>query len=157
MKTVVKNKIYHHFNESSTIYETFKSFHIILNFCGFFHNGMNTKPDNVLLEMMKFALSVVYSFVFIILLTLNVLLGEQEPEKTKSFLLRHGSHKLYCIELIFLLLILWNNFYYRREIRMCLQVIDKFDVFYEVRDILLRLAVNIYIHFSFAFIRNVIS
>lgn len=119
---------------SSTIYETFSSFNIVLCFCGFWYNGITTKnKHNPSLESIKILLSILYSLCFLALFVMNVLSGEQEPESQTSILLRHGSHKMYLIELLFLPIIIWSNFYHHIRICDCLQLIDRYDRICQVK------------------------
>lgn len=118
---------------SSTIHETFAPFRISLCSCGFWYNGVITKnKHNALVESTKILLSMFYSLFFVALFILNVRWGEQEPATIDSFLIKHGWHKLYLIELLFLPIIIWSNFYHRREICECLQLIARYDVVCQV-------------------------
>jgi hypothetical protein len=105
-------KTYHHlFSTSSTIYETFMPFNVLLNFCGFLYNGMNTTRQQqqqrrqnscATIEIIRITLSVIYTIIFILLFILNVMLGEQEPRSTTSFILRHSGHKVYLLKIFFI-------------------------------------------------------
>jgi hypothetical protein len=114
---------------SPAIYETFVPFNLVLNICGFWYIGVNVNRGR---ENLRFILSIVYSLSFLLLFVMNVRLGEQEPESTTSLLLKHGWHKLYLIEFFILPFIIWNNFYYRKEISRCLHLISLYDVMCEV-------------------------
>lgn len=113
---------------SSTIYETFSPFKVMLCFCGFWYSGKR----NASLERVKIVLSVLYSLFFVTFFVMNVKWGEQEPKTIDSILLKHGWHKLYLIELVFLPIIIWSNFHHRRGISECLQLIDQYDVMCQV-------------------------
>jgi hypothetical protein len=121
------------FFASSNIYETFSPFNILLCACGFWHNGVKAEgKHNASVGSIKVLLSVMFSLFFLTLLIWNVYWGEQEPEHINSTLLKHGSHKLYFIELLLLQVIIWSNFRNRREIFQCLQLIDRYDVLCQV-------------------------
>lgn len=117
------------FFESSTIYETFSPFNKMLCFCGFFYNGCSTKGKHkASVAIVKMVLSLLYSLLFATLFVMNVLWGQKEPESVQSFLLKHGWYKLFLSELIALPIIIWNNFYHRKMIDRCLQLIHQYDV-----------------------------
>lgn len=134
---------FHKITKSSSIYETFLPLSFLLKFCGFYYDGSNSfhvrdtnvghKSNKAALECFKFILSAAYSILFVFLSVMNMILGELEPKTTTSFLLRHGWHKLYILKLLYLSIIVWNNFYFRWELRQCLRLIEKYDRLCEVR------------------------
>jgi hypothetical protein len=113
--------------KTSRIYSAFSLPNVVLCLCGFHFNGMDSSARY------RYVLSALYSIGFLLLFALNVVLGEQEPQVTKSLLLRHGFHKLYLLQFLYLSALVWNNFYYRREIEKCLRTIEEYDVLCEVR------------------------
>lgn len=124
------------FFTSSTIYRTFSPFSILLCCCGFWYNGIITKSKhNATLENFKILLSMLYSLFFLSLFVISALQGQQEPD-SMPFLLKHGWHKLYLIEHLFLPTIIWSNFYHRRQIDECLQLIDQYDALCQVRELI---------------------
>lgn len=122
------------FFTSSTIYKTFFPFSILLCFCGFWYNGIITeRKHNASREAIKALLSVLHFLLFVALFVMNVLWGEREPESTESLLLKHGWHKLYLIEFLFLPIIMWSNFYHRTKLDECLRLIEHYDTVCQVK------------------------
>lgn len=118
------------FFKSSTIYETISPFNRMLCFCGFWYSGgRRTKGEHkASVDVIKFFMSLLYSLFFVTLFVMNVLWGQKEPESVQSFLLKHGWYKLFLSKLIILPIIIWNNFYHRKMIDECLQLIHQYDV-----------------------------
>lgn len=118
-------------SKRDSIYEIFTPINILLSFCGFLYNGMDERQlfTN---KTVKFMLSVIYSTIFVLMFAFNVILGDQEPGSTKSFVLRHGWHKFYLLELLYLAVLIWNNFKHRKNYRKCLKILENFDEICEV-------------------------
>lgn len=113
---------------SSSIYETFQPFNIVLCCCGFWFSGKH----NASLKSIKSFLSVLYSLYYFTFFVLKAIWGEQEPKMVDSFLMKHGRHYLFLSELLFLPIIIWSNFYNRQRINECLQLIDRYDTVCQV-------------------------
>lgn len=119
------------FTESSNIYETFSPFSQVLRCCGFWYNGSRSK-QTATRSAIKVLLSVMYSLMFCWFCYRNIVSGPQEPQEMSSLLMKHGFHKLYSMELFFLPSFIWSNFYYRKELDECLQLLNRFDVICQV-------------------------
>jgi hypothetical protein len=114
--------------QRSSVYRAFSPLSAVLSCCGFHYNGTNASA----FASVRFLLSMLYTIVFLLLFVLNVMLGEQEPEMTKSLVLKHGYHKIYLFEMLFLCAVIWNNFWYREKIDECMRVLASFDELCEV-------------------------
>lgn len=113
---------------SSTVYETFSPFNMMLCFSGFWYTG----KLNASLDGTKMILSVLYSVLFVTFAIMNALWGEQEPTSADSFLLKGGWHNLFLSEFFFLPIMIWSNFHHRRRINDCLVLIEQYDVVCQV-------------------------
>lgn len=119
---------------ASTIYETFLPFNVALCFCGFWFSGTKAKvKHNATLDAIRILMSILFTVLFLVLLSWIVYWGEQEPKNTDSFLIKHGCHKLYMIELFFLVILIWSNYRHRDAVAECLHLIDQYDWMSQVR------------------------
>jgi hypothetical protein len=91
------------------------------------------RESSITLDGIRILMSILFTLLFIALLCWVIYWGEQEPKITDSFLLKHGCHKLYLIELLLLVILIWNNYRNRDEMGECLQLIDRYDKMCQVR------------------------
>lgn len=114
---------------STNIYETFQPLCIVLRVFGFmpFTASRRTEkgPSTTLFDglLLGFWVS---SYLF--LFTINTLWGQLEPEAESSFLIKHGWHKLYLLEMLVLEFVVLLNYANRCTIVECLRLMDQFDL-----------------------------
>lgn len=122
---------------ASTTYETFFPFHVALCFCGFWFGGTKARvKHNALLEVGRLFMSTLFTVLFVAVLAWIMYWGEQEPKNTDSFLLKHGCHKTYVAEALFLVVLIWSSYRHRHAIGECLHLIDQYDRMSQVRKFL---------------------
>lgn len=112
---------------SSNIYQTFKPFYWILKVFGFASYRLDERNQilNVRLcdKMYTFMWIVIYLFVVV----LNSYWGEQEPAED-SVLVRHGWHKLYIFETIFVAIAIFCNYKNIKTTKVIFQTLNEFDI-----------------------------
>lgn len=113
---------------STSVYETFSPFSSILKLFGFMSLTFGRQPERKsLTTLLDVLLMGFWLLWYLVLFTMILLWGEQEPESENSLLIKHGCHKLYLFEFIVLAYLARMNFANRFSINGCLRLMDQFD------------------------------
>jgi len=127
---MLRRLLKHNSTASTNIYQTFLPFYMVLKAFGFIpfsiRHGKGTAAVTLTLSD-RIALGCWTTF-YALLLCLNIVWGQQEPDAEKSMLIKHGWHKLYLLEMATLAYVVLSNFIKRSSIVECLRLMDQFDL-----------------------------
>lgn len=118
---IIRNQL-----QSTSIRESISPYCFILKIFGLFPFQID-KYYKVHVTQLHQILMITYVGLYFCLFSINVIIGEQEPEIEPSLLLKHGSHKSYLFELAFLTGVPLFNYFMRDNFAKCLKLFNNFD------------------------------
>lgn len=112
---------------SPNIYQTFKPFYWILKVFGFACYGIDERNREIKMKICDKIFTFLWIVIYLIFTVLNIYWGEQEPTEDSN-IIRHGWHKVYIFETLFVVLAIFFNCKNFKITRRILQTFNEFDV-----------------------------
>lgn len=114
-------------NPSPNIYQTFKPFYWILKVFGFASYGIDERNQEINTKTCDKILTLMWIVICLVFTVLNICWGEQEPTEDSN-IIRHGWHKVYIFETLFVALAIFFNHKNFEVTKRILQTLNEFDV-----------------------------